>query len=110
VRSLCVVVLLCLAGVGCSAGRAEDALPAAAARCTVCHALPGHATSPMYPVLAGQHAEYLASQMRAFRDKTRANPIMNMQAAGLSDSEIAELAKYYEQAGRAPGSGLLGPR
>jgi cytochrome c553 len=89
--------------VGCSSSRAETAVPAAAARCATCHALPGHVTSPMYPVLAGQHALYLATQLRAFRDNTRVSPIMSAQSQGLSDREIEQLAEYYARSGAQPG-------
>jgi len=47
------------------------------------------------PNLAGQKAEYLASALRAYRDRTREEQIMNAVAVGLSDEDISNLAAYY---------------
>jgi len=45
--------------------------------------------------LAGQHATYLASTLKAYREGSRANAIMAGMAAALSDDDIADLAAYY---------------
>ena len=49
----------------------------------------------MWPNLAAQKEGYLVSQLKAFRDGTRANPMMAPMAAALSDDDIADLAAYY---------------
>src|SRR6516164_4411449 len=58
--------------------------------CSSCHGLNGNSISPTFPRLAGQRAEYLETQLKAFRDKTRADPhahtYMWGMAAHLSDS------------------------
>ncbi|HKV96320.1 MAG TPA: cytochrome c [Gammaproteobacteria bacterium] len=54
----------------------------------------GISVAPIYPNLAGQKDEYLIAQLKAFRDGTRINPIMNPMAKGLSDIDIANLAAY----------------
>ena len=63
--------------------------------CVACHGANGISLIPMYPNLAGQKEQYLALQMKAFRDGTRKNMIMAPMAAGLSDEDIANLAAYY---------------
>ena len=47
------------------------------------------------PKLAGQKAAYLELALRAYRSGARKQPIMQQQAAALSDEQIAELAAYY---------------
>ena len=68
---------------------------AKAAVCGACHGADGKAIQPDYPNLAGQHASYLAKQLREYRDGGRVNALMSGQAANLSDEDIADLAAYY---------------
>jgi cytochrome c553 len=53
----------------------------------------------MYPQLAGQYAEYLALQLRLFKDDRRGGTpyahIMRMVAARLTLEQIAAVAAYY---------------
>jgi len=63
--------------------------------CTGCHGHKGISSKPLWPRLAGQHAPYLALQLRAFRDGSRRNAVMEPIAATLSDADIANLAAYY---------------
>ncbi len=48
-----------------------------------------------HPNLAGQKEAYLASSLKAYRDRTRNFAMMNSIAALLTDEEIANLAAYY---------------
>jgi cytochrome c553 len=63
--------------------------------CAACHGNNGISMIPMYPNLAGQKEQYLVLQMKAFRDGERKNMIMAPMAAGLSDTDIANLSAYY---------------
>jgi cytochrome c553 len=48
--------------------------------------------------LAGQNREYLEVALRAYRDGQRGGgqaALMIMNATGLSDEDIADLASYY---------------
>lgn len=65
------------------------------ATCAACHGADGNSAAADYPKLAGQHATYLASTLKAYRDGSRANAIMAGMAAALSDDDIADLAAYY---------------
>jgi len=72
-------------------GIAEKQVPA----CAGCHSPNGAGIPAQYPRLAGQHAEYVESQMTGFRAGTRANsPQMLTIAARLSDKEIKAVADY----------------
>ncbi len=62
--------------------------------CGACHGQNGIGIIPLYPNLAGQKREYLAAQLRAFRDGSRKNPIMSPMAVHLSDSDIEDVAAY----------------
>lgn len=74
------------------------------AACTACHSPNGQGNAPAgFPALAGQHADYIAAQLKAYRkgyeDETgRTNDgdikIMRTNAFGLSDKEIEAVASY----------------
>ena len=66
--------------------------------CISCHGPSGKGMGLAgFPVISGQHADYTASQLKMFRDGTRANDQNGMMrdiAAKLSDNDIEILAKY----------------
>jgi len=65
------------------------------AACAGCHSPNGAGIPAQYPRLAGQHAEYVASSLTAYRDGTRKNNLqMSQNAAKLNDREIKALADY----------------
>jgi cytochrome c553 len=74
------------------------------AACIACHSPTGKGNAPAgFPSLAGQHAQYVADQLRAYRkgydDATgRTNDgdamIMRTTAFGLSDKEIEAVSSY----------------
>lgn len=74
------------------------------AACTACHSPTGQGNAPAgFPSLAGQHAEYIATQLNMYRkgyeDETgRTNDgdamIMRSTAFGLSDKEIEAVSSY----------------
>ena len=84
------------------AGNLETGVPA----CTGCHSPAGKGNAPAgYPALGGQHAQYLAKQLRAFRTaahdeenetgrKNDESKVMRSVSARLNDREIDALANY----------------
>lgn len=72
-----------------------DAGKAKAAVCAACHGANGISVIPDYPNLAGQKVKYLQSAIKAYRDGERKNPIMSPMAAGLSDTDVANIAAYF---------------
>ncbi|MBC7719299.1 MAG: cytochrome c4 [Chitinophagaceae bacterium] len=63
--------------------------------CAGCHSPNGAGIPAQYPRLAGQHAEYVATQLTSFRDGVRKNSTqMTQVAAKLNDREIRALADY----------------
>lgn len=83
------------------AGNAQAGVPA----CSGCHSPTGKGNAPAsFPRLSGQHADYIAKQLRDFRagaeytDKGRHNDgdsrIMRMAVERMSDREIEAVANY----------------
>jgi cytochrome c553 len=69
------------------------------AACTACHSPTGTGNGPAkFPRLSGQHADYIATQLRAFRNDERTNDgdnrIMRDVASRLSDKELDAVASY----------------
>ena len=63
--------------------------------CAGCHSPNGAGIPAQYPRVSGQHADYTASQLVAFRDGIRKNsPQMSQIAAKLNDREIRAVADY----------------
>jgi len=72
-------------------GIQERQLPA----CAGCHSPNGAGIPAQYPRLSGQHADYTASQLVAFRDGIRQNsPQMSQIAQKMNDREIRAVADY----------------
>ncbi len=92
------ILLLSLSSVVVYAGDAE-AGKAKSVTCAACHGGEGISPTGTWPNLAGQKEEYLAAQMKAFRDGARDNAQMSPMVANLSDEDIANLAAYYASLG-----------
>jgi cytochrome c553 len=70
------------------------------AACIACHG-PTGAGNPqaLFPSLSGQHATYVAAQLKAFRSGARANDAGQMMrniAAKMTDAEIEAVAQYVQ--------------
>jgi cytochrome c553 len=66
-----------------------------AAVCMGCHGAVGVAPVPMFPNLAGQHAEYLYWQLVEFKREARPESAMTAQVANLDDTAMRDLATYF---------------
>jgi cytochrome c553 len=63
--------------------------------CAACHGPDGNSTAPANPNLAGQHADYTAAQLEAFKSGARPSPIMQGMAAPLTPEEMQSLGAFY---------------
>ena len=63
--------------------------------CETCHGVKGQSTNHMFPILAGQHAQYLKKQLLDFKNGKRSDPSMNGFAKTLSDKDIAQISEYF---------------
>src|SRR5437773_358392 len=74
--------------------------------CAACHGAGGVSVSDTIPNLAAQRAGYLEAQLKALKDGTRKNPIMNAIAAQLSPEDMANVAdKLVAYTAMASGAG-----
>jgi cytochrome c553 len=74
-------------------GNAVSGVPA----CAGCHGPAGAGLPGQYPRLAGQYSEYVATQLKAFKDGARANDpngAMRGVAARLTEREIRAVSEY----------------
>lgn len=74
-----------------------------AGACAACHGPAGNSAMPAWPKLAGQGAPYTYAQLKAFKEGKRQNPIMQGQAAPLSDQDMQDLAVYFAAQPASPG-------
>ena len=70
-------------------GIASENVPA----CSACHGDKG-AGSATIPRLAGQHREYLAAQILAFRTNQRKNAVMHANVEHMTNDQIRDIAAY----------------
>ena len=91
-----------LSGAAFAAGAAKAAKPDLAAGeakatqvCAACHAADGSRGAPSFPILQGQHPEYLVKQLTEFKEGKRKNAIMNGMAAPLTPEDMRNIAAFY---------------
>jgi len=63
--------------------------------CAACHGVDGNSQIKMYPILAGQHKNYLVHALNEYRSGIRNNVIMKGFAQNLSDEDINDLSQYF---------------
>ena len=89
-------VLLSASGAFAQADEAR-AKKIAGGSCFLCHGAQGESTSEIFPRLAGQHAEYIAKQLTAFKSGQRKSTAMAEMVSKLTPDEMVALGKYYEK-------------
>lgn len=73
------------------------------ATCGACHGPTGNSAMAEWPKLAGQGSRFLFDQLKAFKTGARQNPVMQAQAAPLSEQDMRDLAAHYTLQKPAPG-------
>ncbi len=74
--------------------------------CAACHGADGNSPSPAFPILAGQHEQYLFEALKAYQARSRNNAIMGATIIGKSDQQLKDLAAWYSsQKGLGGGTG-----
>ena len=76
---------------------------AVAAVCAACHTADGSRGAPTFPILQGQHPEYIAKQLREFKSGARDNAVMKGFASALSDEDMQNVAAFYAGKRAKPG-------
>ncbi|MBC7780746.1 MAG: cytochrome c4 [Proteobacteria bacterium] len=70
--------------------------------CAACHGADGNSALAANPVLAGQHAGYIAKQLAEFKAGVRKNAIMMGFAAALSQQDMLDLGAFYSRQKATP--------
>jgi cytochrome c553 len=78
------------------AAASAEAGAAKAVVCQACHGANGNSTNPEWPSLAAIGADYMAEQLKNFKDGKRNNPVMMPNAMTLSADDMADLAAYFD--------------
>ena len=110
-RSLWCVAVLAIAFI--PAGHAEDASASAVAKqslqakieyCKTCHERSAQGYRGTYPMprLAGQPSEYLESQLQAFIERRRTNPVMYNVGHVLHPAMVSGLAAHFKDLNPKP--------
>jgi cytochrome c553 len=98
----------CLTLVAAASGALAADVAAGKARaeavCSACHGINGISVTDAIPNLAGQKAAYLEAQLKALKDGSRKNPVMNAIAAQLSADDIGHVAAYFSSLAGASAS------
>ena len=91
------IVLALVAMIGAPASAADlEAGRRKSEPCAACHGRDGNSTIPGTPSLAGQPVYFTHWQLIKYRDGRRKDPLMSPFAQSLSDTDMADLAAYYE--------------
>jgi cytochrome c553 len=102
-----ITLVYAAAAPGAEGSAAAKADPAAGQKiasgvCVACHGADGNSTVPANPILAGQSADYIATQLAAFKAGTRPSPIMQGMAAPLSPDDMRNLGAWFESQKHMP--------
>jgi cytochrome c553 len=80
-----------------------EAGAAKAATCQACHGANGNSTNPEWPSLAGLGADYIAEQLKNFKEGKRASPVMMPMTSTMTSDDMADLGLYFDS---MPNTGL----
>jgi len=97
IQKTLLILLLCLASVSVFAAGDYQAGKIKANTCSGCHGIVNYNnTYPTYhvPRIGGQNEEYLVIALKAFRSGERKHKNMSLQAEGLSDQDIEDMAVF----------------
>lgn len=73
--------------------------------CMSCHGANGNSGGAANPKLAGQHADYIAKQLKDFKEKKdRNNAVMSPYSAALSDQDMRDIGAYLAKQTQKPAS------
>jgi cytochrome c553 len=109
-RRLFAPLLLALLAVAPARAQVPDAIKDKVAVCAKCHGETGNNDNPQYPVLAGQTARYIYTELRDFKEGRRHDPDMDPVAQSLSRDDMLALADYFSRQKQAPSTFKADPQ
>jgi cytochrome c553 len=96
--TISLAALAALTGAPASAGDAAAGQKKAAEVCNACHGEGGgKPIMPDYPIIAGQHEDYIVATLHKYKNGKRENPIMKGIVATLNEEDIRNVAAYFSQ-------------
>jgi len=96
-KRLVAAVVALVALVPLAHGQVPDAIKDKVAVCAACHGETGNNNNPQYPVLAGQTARYIYTELRDFKEGRRHDPSMDPVVQPLSRDDMLALADYFSK-------------
>jgi cytochrome c553 len=63
--------------------------------CITCHTIDGNSVAPLYPILAGQHIQYIEKQLKDYKAGKRVNNTMGPWAMTLTDQDRINVSAYF---------------
>jgi len=66
-----------------------------ASACGSCHGPTGNGAFPGIPLLSGKHKDYLVSVIKAYKNGSRKDPMMQLAVSMLSDEDIENISLFY---------------
>jgi cytochrome c553 len=95
---LSALLLAVLAGwsVGSQAADQARAEEIVQGKCFICHGAEGESSSPVFPRLAGQHAQYVARQLADYKSGKRQSSAMRPMVEDLTDADFKALGLFFE--------------
>ncbi|MBI5330527.1 MAG: cytochrome c4 [Betaproteobacteria bacterium] len=87
--------LACAASAAPGKGDAAKGAALAAQSCSSCHGPDGNSAVAAFPKLAGQQEQYLAREMKDFKEGRRESEVMAPFLVSLNDQDLADLAAFY---------------
>ena len=79
-----------------------------ALQCAICHGVAGVGKADV-PILSGQYAGVVYKELEDFKAGARTSAVMAPFASGLSERDMLDLAAFYGDRAREPGSGSDAP-
>jgi cytochrome c553 len=111
-RHSTILIGFILSAAAMTASNAGPAVPGDAAkgaaivveRCSGCHGADGNSPAPTFPNLAGQHAEYLISELKAYQAGQRESELMQPLVKDLTEADIKNISVFFAKQKPAPGT------
>jgi cytochrome c553 len=90
-----IAIVLAAAALGAQAADIAAGKAKAETVCAACHGADGNSQNPQYPILAGQHPDYIQKALRDYKSGARSNAIMAGMAATLSPADVENVAAWF---------------
>jgi cytochrome c553 len=91
--ALAILLLAASAAHANDAARAEEIVQG---QCVICHGAEGESSTPVFPRLAAQHADYVSRQLADFQAGRRKSPVMEPMTRELTAADMQAIGRWFE--------------